>query len=95
MTGRYASNTGLTFAMLPGSIAGLLWVIGNLGGELSVLIGGNAVEVPAMTAIQLITSGAWGIVYYKEVQGRCEIAIWVLAALWTLAMVLLLGMERS
>ena len=80
---------------LPGSLAGLLWVLGNLGGELSVLHGGNTVEVPTMTSLQLVVSGAWGIGFYGELKGRCEVAVWVGFALWTVAMVVLLGLERS
>lgn len=96
-TGQALPSLELEVMRVPGSAAGLLWVVGNLGGELSVLNkhGGNAIEVPTMTAIQLIVSGAWGIIWYREVRGWSEIAVWVLAALWTLAMVLLLGMERS
>ena len=48
-----------------------------------------------MTSLCLITSGAWGIVWYGEVRGRWELAVWITAALWTLAMVLLLGMEKA
>lgn len=80
---------------LPGSLAGLLWVLGNLGGELSVQHGGNSVEVPTMTSLQLVVSGAWGIAYYGELKGRCEVAVWVGFALWTVLMVVLLAMERS
>jgi hypothetical protein len=95
LNGHALPSLELRVMAVPGSMAGLLWVAGNLGGELAVLKGGNAIEVPTMTAIQLIVSGAWGIVWYREVSGRCEVAIWVLAALWTLAMILLLGMERA
>lgn len=42
-----------------------------------------------------VTSGAWGILWYREVEGRAEVAVWILAAAWTLAMVLLLGMEKK
>ena len=94
-TGQKLPSLELKVMRLPGSLAGLLWVLGNLGGELSVLHGGNTVEVPTMTALQLVVSGAWGIAYYGELKGRCEIAVWVGFALWTVAMVVLLGMERS
>lgn len=93
--GRAPPSLELSVLRVPGSLAGILWVIGNLGGELSVLHGGNSVEVPTMVSIQLIVSGAWGIVYYGEVKGRAEVGIWVAAAVWTLAMVLLLGMEKA
>ena len=70
-------------------------VVANLCGELSTLKGGNMVEGPTMTSIQLVISGAWGILWYKEVECRVEIATWVVAACWTVAMVLLLGMEKK
>ncbi|CAJ1437349.1 unnamed protein product, partial [Effrenium voratum] len=51
---------------LPGSAAGLLWSLGNVFQTAAVVRGGNAVMLPANQAIQLVTSGAFGLLYYRE-----------------------------
>ena len=46
-----------------------------------------------MQSIQLITSGAWGILWYRELRGR-QAYVWCIAALWTLGSIVLLGQEK-
>ena len=41
------------------------WCLGNFFNTAAVLEGGNAIAMPQTLACQLITSGAWGIVYYR------------------------------
>ena len=77
----------------PGSVAGLLWAGGNVAGTLAVQRGGNAVVVAQMQSIQLITSGAWGVLYYREQTGKRAL-IWTAAAFWTLGAIVLLGREK-
>lgn len=80
---------------LPGSVAGWLWVLGNLFQIAVVVRGGNAVMLPANQAIQLVTSGAFGLLYYREVPDSRRAALWTFAALWTLAAIILLSNEKA
>merc|ERR1711939_995257 len=68
-----------------GSIAGWCWVAGNVFQTSAVNRGGSSVMGPANQAIQLITSGAWGLIYYREVKQPVRILCWVLSAAWTVA----------
>ena len=52
-----------------GVLAGLFWVIGNAFITLAVTTGGNAVGVPQSLAAMLMTSGGWGILWYKVQRG--------------------------
>jgi len=78
-----------------GSIAGWCWVAGNCFQSAAVNRGGDSVMGPANQAIQLITSGAWGLIYYKEVKDPKRILCWVLSAAWTVLFVILLGREKQ
>ena len=77
-----------------GVLAGLFWVIGNAFITLAVTTGGNAVGVPQSLAAMLMTSGGWGILWYKEGGSNTERYVWVGAALLTLVFMVLLGSEK-
>ena len=47
-----------------------------------------------MQATQLVTSGLWGLLYYREIRGRAML-VWIAFALWTSTAVVLLGMEKG
>ena len=47
-----------------------------------------------MQATQLVTSGLWGLLYYREIRGRAML-VWIAFALWTITAVVLLGMEKG
>ncbi|CAJ1437173.1 unnamed protein product, partial [Effrenium voratum] len=79
---------------LPGSAAGLLWSLGNVFQTAAVVRGGNAVMLPSNQAIQLVTSGAFGLLYYREVPGTRNTLQWCFCALWTLGAILLLSQAR-
>ncbi|CAE7663380.1 unnamed protein product [Symbiodinium pilosum] len=79
----------------PGSMAGLLWALGNFFQTAAVVRGGSAVMLPANQAIQLVTSGAFGLLYYHEVPNLRRAVFWTAAALWTLGSILLLSQEKS
>lgn len=79
---------------VPGVGAGLFWCAGNLLSTLAVERGGNAVTVATYQAANLITSGAWGLMWYKEFRGTAA-AAWTVAAAFTLVMVLLLALEKG
>jgi len=79
----------------PGSLAGLLWVLGSFFQTAAVIRGGNAVMLPANQGIQLVTSGAFGLFYYREVPDRRRCIMWIIAALWTLAAIILLSREKA
>lgn len=80
---------------VPGSIAGFCWVVGNIFQTLAVIRGGNAVMMPANQALQLLTSGMWGLLYYKEMRDPRRIVCWCFAAAWLVASMILLGQEKQ
>ena len=79
---------------VPGSIAGICWSLGAFFQTAAVVRGGNATMMPANLSIQIITSGAWGILYYKEMPSKAHGVLWCIAALWTLVSIVLLGEEK-
>jgi hypothetical protein len=56
--------------------------------------GGDAVVMTQMMSMQLVTSGLWGIFYYKEIQG-IEALVWSGFAVWTVVFMALLGGEKA
>ena len=80
--------------LVPGSIAGCCWVLGNLFTTLAIVRGGNAVVVAQEVSAQLVTAGLWGIFYYRELTGEPAV-FWGLAACFTLVMMVLLGTEKE
>eukprot|EP00928_Gymnodinium_smaydae_P066899 TRINITY_DN49861_c0_g1_i1.p1 TRINITY_DN49861_c0_g1~~TRINITY_DN49861_c0_g1_i1.p1 ORF type:complete len:388 (+),score=84.69 TRINITY_DN49861_c0_g1_i1:53-1216(+) len=81
--------------VVPGSLAGLLWVLGNFFQTAAVVRGGNAVMLPANQSIQLVTSGAFGLLYYREVPNARRATSWTIAALFTLVIIILLSREKA
>lgn len=79
---------------LPGGIAGTLWSIGNLCSIISVQYLGEAVGY-SVTQAAMLTSGLWGIFYFKEVEGCLPISKWFLSASITVAGILLLSYEHQ
>merc|ERR1712113_530312 len=77
-----------------GSMAGWFWVGGNVFQSAAVGRGGSSTMGPANQAFQLITSGAWGLCYYREVKDPKRIMCWLVAATWTVTFVILLGKEK-
>ena len=53
----------------PGLGAGLCWSAGNIFGTLAVEMGGNAVTLGQVNTVQLVASGVWGLLWYKEIRG--------------------------
>jgi len=78
----------------PGSMAGLCWCVANFFNTVAVQKGGNAIIMAQTTSVQLVTSGLWGIFYYKEMKGWHAV-VWGCFAIWTLASMLLLGLEKA
>jgi hypothetical protein len=79
---------------VPGSAAGMFWTAANLFTTMAVLRDGNAIVMAQCNAASLITSGLWGLLWYKEVRGKAALA-WVASAAFTTAMVVLLSFEKS
>ena len=86
-----APQTAVT--LLPGSAAGLLYCAALVLTTLAVQLGGNAVITAQRNAITLIVSGAWGVLWYKEIRGRALVG-WAASALFTVTMTLALGFEK-
>lgn len=78
---------------LQGSVAGLLWSIGNVCSILSVEHLGEGVGYSIVQA-QMLVAGLWGVLWYREVQGWYAIAGWFCCALTTLSGILLLSHEH-
>lgn len=79
--------------LLPGSAIGVLWCIGVLLINTAVSQGGSAVMTPAAKAVQLITAGAWGMLYYKEYTGWRVNVFWV-AVVWIFMFMTLLSRQK-
>jgi hypothetical protein len=80
---------------IAGVKAGCFWVLGNLGTTLAVVRGGNAVVLSQALSTMIITSGFWGLLWYKE--GDLSLLrrfVWFLAAVCTVVSMILLGMEK-
>eukprot|EP00310_Coccolithus_braarudii_P022684 CAMPEP_0183340836 /NCGR_PEP_ID=MMETSP0164_2-20130417/7255_1 /TAXON_ID=221442 /ORGANISM="Coccolithus pelagicus ssp braarudi, Strain PLY182g" /LENGTH=371 /DNA_ID=CAMNT_0025511037 /DNA_START=29 /DNA_END=1144 /DNA_ORIENTATION=- len=77
-----------------GAAAGTLWCVGNLFNTLAVVQGGNAIVMPLSMVTTLIASGAWSLLWYREVRGTAAVA-WAAAACWTAFMSVLLAMEKA
>ena len=76
--------------------ASFLWIAGFWLTTSAVLVGGNAIAMPAIVSTLVITSGAAGMIIYKEmVQTSVWNGVaWAVAALWTTIFALLLANER-
>jgi hypothetical protein len=75
---------------LPGTIAGTLWSIGNVGSIVACQRLGQAVGYSASQAA-LLVSGLWGIFYYKEITNSSIIVNWFLSAVVTVLGIFFLG----
>jgi hypothetical protein len=78
---------------LPGSLAGLLWSIGNFFSLISVNYLGEGVGYP-LVQTAILVAGLWGIFYFKEVNGFERISKWLLSSLLTIFGILLLSYEH-
>lgn len=67
---------------VPGCTAGVLWSIGNFGNILAVTYFGQGVGI-SLGQASLITSGLWGIFWYKEIREMWKIIFWFSAAFLT------------
>jgi len=52
------------------------------------------VGAPQINAFSLVTSGLWGMLWYREIRGRAA-AAWLVAAAFTATMTVLLGCEKA
>ena len=84
----------LKVMILPGSGAGIFWSLANICSTFAVLRGGNAVTSAQINAAGLITSGGWGLLYYREIRGWPAVA-WIASASFSAAMAVLLGFEKA
>lgn len=76
------------------SAAGLCYTFSVLLTTAAVSLGGNAVVLAQRNAVSLVTSGAWGLLWYREWSGLPALA-WCAAAAVTMASVILLGFEKG
>jgi len=75
---------------VPAFCTGLLWTTGYFCGLYSTLYLGNAIGNSSVQG-QIVVSGMWGILYYREVTDRRKIALFFMSMLLTLGGVVLLA----
>ena len=63
-----------------GTIAGLLWSVGNIGQILSVSLLGESIGMSIVQS-QMIVSGIWGILWFGDMKGTKPILGWATSAL--------------
>lgn len=78
-----------------GVAAGTFWVGGNYLNTMAVSRGGQSTVMALYVSMQLVTSGLWGILYYREGGSFSSKAVWSASAVFTLAAVVLLGLEKA
>jgi glucose uptake protein GlcU len=76
-----------------GGLSGLLWSIGNYFSLISVFYLGEGVGYPVVQS-SILVAGLWGIFYFKEVQGRDRMTMWVLSSLLAVFGILLLSYQH-
>eukprot|EP00559_Dactyliosolen_fragilissimus_P006092 CAMPEP_0184868022 /NCGR_PEP_ID=MMETSP0580-20130426/28784_1 /TAXON_ID=1118495 /ORGANISM="Dactyliosolen fragilissimus" /LENGTH=259 /DNA_ID=CAMNT_0027368631 /DNA_START=285 /DNA_END=1064 /DNA_ORIENTATION=- len=79
---------------LHGSIAGILWSVGNIGNILSVTYLGEGMGM-SMVQNQLLVSGLWGILIFQEIKGFKAIIGWALSAGFTILSIGFLSHEHE
>ena len=80
--------------VLPGCGAGLCYCVSILLTTMAVQAGGDAVTLAQRTTMSLVTSGAWGLLWFREVRGIAALG-WVVAAALTMASVVMLSLEKA
>mmetsp|Transcript_9175 Transcript_9175/g.12755 ORF Transcript_9175/g.12755 Transcript_9175/m.12755 type:complete len:410 (-) Transcript_9175:542-1771(-) len=78
---------------MQGSLAGILYSIGNFGSIISVTMLGQGVGY-SCTQLSLLVSGLWGIFYFGEIKGGETIFGWLSAASLTIAGIIWLSHEH-
>jgi hypothetical protein len=78
---------------LPGTIAGMLWSIGNIASIISVTNLGEGVGY-SLTQSSMLVSGLWGLFYFNEVQSSRMKWMWFASAVITLVGILSLSYEH-
>mmetsp|Transcript_29502 Transcript_29502/g.59851 ORF Transcript_29502/g.59851 Transcript_29502/m.59851 type:complete len:468 (-) Transcript_29502:98-1501(-) len=80
----------LSKLILPGSLSGTLWSIGNMASMISVTFLGEGVGY-SMTQSAMLISGLWGIFFFKEIKSPAKIRAWLASACLTISGILLLS----
>lgn len=81
--------------LIPGSIAGVLWSVGHFFFLVAVAAGGEAIMMPTNTAISLVTSGLWGLLYFSEVKSVSRKIFWWCTVIMMLVSIFLLNQEKA
>mmetsp|Transcript_8026 Transcript_8026/g.14469 ORF Transcript_8026/g.14469 Transcript_8026/m.14469 type:complete len:408 (-) Transcript_8026:896-2119(-) len=83
----------LSVMWAPGSLAGLLWSIGNVSSMLSVQYLGEGVGFSIIQS-QMLVAGLWGVFWFREISGVLTISKWFASAFITLVGIILLSYEH-
>jgi len=79
--------------LLPGSLAGVLWSMGNIFSIMTVMDLGEGVGYSVIQS-SMIVSGLWGIFWYKEIKACERIMKWLLSASLTVFGLVMLSNEH-
>mmetsp|Transcript_17627 Transcript_17627/g.51322 ORF Transcript_17627/g.51322 Transcript_17627/m.51322 type:complete len:305 (-) Transcript_17627:50-964(-) len=80
--------------IVPGVAAGLLMSVAIFGCILSVTVLGQGLG-NSIVQTKILTSGLWGIFWFKEIRGADTISKWFGSALVAIAGIALLGLEHT
>lgn len=80
--------------LIPGSVSGILWSIGNIGQIVSVTVLGESIGMSIVQS-SMIVSGIIGIVWFKEIEGSRNITFWGLSAVFTFFGIIFLSNEHK
>merc|ERR1740121_3180672 len=69
----------VTKVATPALLTGAFWGMGNFSAMFASVYLGQVVGFP-LTQCCLVISGAWGILYFKEIQGLAAVGIFVAAS---------------
>ena len=75
------------------SVTGVLWSIGNICRIVAVTSLGLSME-QSVIQISMLISGLWGIVWYQEVRGAMDVALWILSTSLACTGILWLSQEH-
>merc|ERR1740123_2254500 len=64
---------------VPALLTGAFWSMGNFSTMFATVYLGQVVGFP-LTQCCLVISGAWGVLYFKEIQGRAAVGTYIAAA---------------
>jgi len=91
--GSWTASFGVGAVAVTSLVYGVLYSTGLVFSTLAVSSAGAGIVMAQKSAFALVCAGAWGILWFREIQGLACVA-WCGGALLTMASVVLLGFEK-